>query len=53
MHGVAYEIVGFEETRTEGGTHHVLRRQRTGRVMCHGCLTDLKAGVTSGQLAIR
>lgn len=36
-----YEITGFEEERSEGGTNHVLDRQRVdGRVWHRPCFED-------------
>jgi len=44
----AYEVVGFERSRGQGGTNHVLFRKRTGRVMCAGCVA-LKASTGNAQ----
>lgn len=53
LRGVGYEITGVERPREQGGTNHVLNRQRTGRVMCPGCVTSLLYGKpVPGQLSL-
>lgn len=32
------EVMGFERSRTQGGTNHVALRVPTGRMLCEGCM---------------
>jgi hypothetical protein len=50
--GIAYEVTGFEVDREQGGTNHVLFRQRTGKVMCQRCVTLEKAHIHPAQQQI-
>lgn len=50
VRGAAFEIKGFEEVRKDGGTNHVLWRERTGVVMCPSCLMKKKLGIDDNQL---
>lgn len=52
LKGAAHEIVGFEQARDQGGTNHVLFRQRTGNVMCPACVLAKKFHVPAGQLTL-
>lgn len=52
VRGAAFEVKGFEEPRSGGGTNHVLWRERTGKVMCHDCLTMKKHNVDSKQMTL-
>lgn len=48
-----HKITGWEQDRQQGGTNAVALRERTGEVMCNGCMAAAKAGVSpqQGQLA--
>lgn len=52
MKGAAFEITGWEQEREQGGTNHVLWRERTGKVMCSRCTNDAKLGVDENQLSL-
>jgi hypothetical protein len=52
LRGCAFEVVGWEEKRDQGGTNHILWPERTGRVMCPSCKTSKKHGVSPSQLTI-
>lgn len=53
LKGVGYEVKGIEEARKGGGLHHVLRKERTGRILCPHCMNRLKYGIgpEQGKLA--
>jgi hypothetical protein len=44
-----YEVRGYEQPREAGGTNHVQARRRTGRVICNGCLAQVKNKIHKGQ----
>lgn len=46
---IAYEVRGFEKARTGGGTNHLMFRERTGRVMCGGCVLTKRHTGNAGQ----
>lgn len=46
------EVQGWERKRVKGGTNHVALRKQTGKMMCHGCMSKLQAGLSPGQLAL-
>lgn len=50
--GAAFEIKGFEEHRAQGGTNHVLWRERTGRVMCSACVMRKKLNIDPRQMTL-
>jgi hypothetical protein len=50
--GAAFRITGWEQERKEGGTNHVLWRERTGEVMCPSCVTARKYGGSAQQEAL-
>ena len=50
--GIGYRITGVEVERDQGGTNHVMMRERTGEVVCRSCISDYRAGVVSGQMTI-
>jgi len=52
LQGVAYEIKGWEQPREQGGTNHVLWRNRTGRVMCPMCVVEGRLGIDREQLTL-
>jgi len=45
LKGVSYQITGWDQNRTQGGTNAVLQRSRTGKILCPSCTTSMKAGV--------
>jgi hypothetical protein len=45
-----YEVRGYEHARAEGGTNHIQARRRTGRVICNGCLVEVKSKIHKGQM---
>lgn len=44
-----HEVKGYEQARAAGGTNHVKQRQRTGKVVCHACMTLAQSGIHVGQ----
>lgn len=44
-----YQVVGYEQPRTQGGTNALALRKRTGKVICDGCIRRRKAGIADGQ----
>jgi hypothetical protein len=52
VRGAAFAITGWEQEREQGGTNHVLWRERTGDVMCSTCVQKKKLGITDDQMTI-
>ena len=52
LQGAAFRITGWEQERDQGGTNHVLWRQRTGEIMCSTCVTKRKYGGSAQQGAL-
>lgn len=50
--GALYEIRGFERARAQGGTNHVVARERTGRVVGDCCAGRVQRGEPVGQGAL-
>jgi hypothetical protein len=44
-----YEITGYEREREQGGTNHVIARERTGRMVGPCCAERVRLGVDAGQ----
>lgn len=49
MRRAHYEVNGYEQDRSQGGTNHIELRKRTGKVMCNDCMNRRKAGVNPEQ----
>lgn len=52
LKGTAYEEIGWVVPRKTGGTHHLMGRRRTGRLLCSGCTIKLMHGITKDQLTL-
>ena len=52
LRNAGFEVIGYEVPREQGGTNHLLGRKRTGKMICPGCLTKLKYGITEDQLTL-
>lgn len=44
-----FEVSGFAQHRSEGGTNALALRRTTGRIMCHVCMLETKTKVIPGQ----
>ena len=43
------EVKGWVRDRTQGGHNAITKEERTGRVMCNGCMEAEKLGLNPGQ----
>lgn len=44
-----YEVVGFAQSRKDGGYNQIHLPKKTGRAVCRWCMEDRKRGVSPGQ----
>lgn len=50
--GCAVEEAGWVLPRTGGGTHHLMKKRKTGRVLCREHTTNMVYGVDENQLTL-